>query len=208
MQPACNFDQLIAIWEATSKASLWNHQAWLALTENIEIEERDETDENGDLIALARLRMKATPDYTFWFGEPEHNGEFAENLSPYFDYHQTDFRPLGVVLAVGQALRFTPFRCGCDPAKYDRRSLAWANQSEGVINYCEAFFDAPLDRPSGQAITVIHEVSHLLSDPNLVTSDYAYDRKHAHGLSIRNRALATRNADNYNFYIEAVNKVF
>lgn len=208
VQPECRFDQLIAIWAATSKASLWNYQAWLALTESIEIEEHDETDENGELIALARFRIKATPDYTFWFGEPEHSGKFAERLSGNFDYHQTDFRPLGVVHAVGQALRFTPFRCGCDPAKYDRGSLAWSNQTDGVINYCEAFFDAPLGRSSGQAITVIHEVSHLLSDPNLVTSDYVYGRKDAHALSTGNRTQATRNADNYNFYIEAVNHVF
>ena len=208
LQPRCKIDQLIAVLAARTKASRWNYHAWAALVDNVEIEERTEQDSKGNLVFRARRQMKANPDYVFWFGEPDRDGEFVKELPSGVDYSETDFRPLGVVLAVGDALRSTPFRCGCDPTKYDRSALAWANQAEGTIHYCEAFFDAPLDRPSGQATTVIHEISHLLSDPNLVTSDYAYGRKAAHALSTSDRSQATRNADNYNFYVEAINGVF
>ena len=205
--PKCDIEELAAISRAVYNAAWWNYEAWNLLADNIDIEEREEEVE-GRPITLVRWGMKATPDYVFWFGEPDRDEGFAEELLGYPDHNRTDFKPLGVVSAVWDALFSTPFHCGCDPAKYDdRQTLAWANQSEGAINYCKAFFSAPPDRPSGQSITVLHEISHLLSDPNLVTSDYAYGRKQAHALSLSNRTQATRNADNYNFYIEAINHV-
>ncbi|HUA80678.1 MAG TPA: M35 family metallo-endopeptidase, partial [Dyella sp.] len=75
------------------------------------------------------------------------------------------------------------------------------------INVCDRFFTLPQSAygADNQVLTLIHEASHFSDSWGLKTSDIVYGRANARSLAASNHASAVINADNFAYWIEAMN---
>ena len=139
-------------------------------------------------IALALLPKATRPSserYAKWFGAYD---------AGRWDTVAVNFN------AISRALLNEQIDFECDGCRHTSDTVAYVTPDEPFLIYiCDRFFTLPLEGPDGQALTLIHEMSHF----NVVagTRDIATDGS-CQLLAKTKPSDAIRNADSYGFFGE------
>ena len=91
------------------------------------------------------------------------------------------------------------FQCN-DPPTCARGQMAYARRPGDILGLCPPFFRARMEGQDNRWGILIHEMSHIAAN----TGDHAYQPRGAAELAKRDAALAVRNADNYEYFVETM----
>ncbi len=106
-------------------------------------------------------------------------------------------------LILGGLERGRPRDTACEqPRACEGPIAAYAVPMTGSLGFCVRFFRMPDRGFDSRFGTVIHEVSHLVAD----TEDFAYGPRRAEALARQNPAMAARNADSYQYFVETIGR--
>jgi hypothetical protein len=168
------------------------------------------TDSSGAHIYRGMLKPDAT--YATWFGALEDDSpRFPEPIKREDVYAFPDFQPLRITRAIYQRVNTRDtYKCGCSPQVEATPVPAWSDAPETIlIHLCSLFFRLPFEAfgADGQVTTIAHENVHFgdTSAPFIGDQPGGYGRAFARQLALTDKASAVVNADNYAYFLEAMN---
>ena len=128
----------------------------------------------------------ALPEFARWFGDGSVKAVRAR-----------------LTLIHGALMRHRPEDMACNvPRACAGAIVAYAIPATGAMGFCQRFFRMPERGLDSRFGTVVHELSHVVAD----TEDFAYGPRRAEALARENGGLAVRNADNYQYFVESVER--
>lgn len=96
----------------------------------------------------------------------------------------------------------TKLSAECDAPRCDPTDYAATTFGMDYILFCSRFWGAPDVGQGSKKGTILHELSHQVVN----TRDHVYSPADAAKLAVSNIPQALNNADNYEFFIEAINE--
>lgn len=108
-----------------------------------------------------------------------------------------------LALIHGALTRHRPGDMACNvPRACEGAIVAYAIPATGAMGFCQRFFRMPERGLDSRFGTVVHELSHVVAD----TEDFVYGPRRAEALARENGGLAVRNADNFQYFVESVER--
>ena len=128
----------------------------------------------------------AMPEFTRWFGDGSVKAVRGR-----------------LALIHGALTRPRPEDIACNsPRACEGTTVAYAIPTTGAMGFCPRFFAMPERGLDSRFGTVVHELSHVVAD----TEDLAYGPRRAEALARRNPGQAVRNADNFQYFVESLER--
>jgi hypothetical protein len=168
------------------------------------------TDASGAHIYRGMLKPNQT--YSTWFGAPQDDSpNFPEPIEKEDVYGLPDFKPLQLTRAIYHRVNSKDtYMCGCSPQVEATPVPAWSDAADtNLIHLCSLFFRLPFEAfgADGQVTTIAHENLHFGDTyaPFIGDQPGGYGRAFAKQLALTNKSSAVSNADNYAYFLEAMN---